>query len=567
MKTINKIKEYIENEILYNKALLFDDDWGTGKSSLIKNLLSTHDNEPIKKIESYLIINANEIDEKTNLRKILFSDSKKIHTNNLSLLDNDFINNSNFIKNIHDPAKKILGNIVKAVDGYIGNKTGVESLIADSISAIGITSETLLKNYSFEKYLLVIDEVDRLSNIEKLKDIYSKIIELQENTEIRIIVIMNSKKVEINTHEEWKDKIYSATIRMEQNEYFDKIKPTNWNEMEKFIKRITPNYKNLRILERYLAIEKHIEDIVTKYSQGNLNKYQEQYISMEKMGLMEDVYIYYNREDYESYLKKCKIRGENFSTRIVNINKIFNMDINFLDERIKYILDFYNDEYLRLEEDSNYFFHNFIHNEQNINKSKKTKAFTFVKDKLFKDNFNLLSLTHKQNGIKEKSMIFYICMLKEDFKISIKQENDLVKILLNKIKLIVSDAKKDSIEDLFSKFDNNKYDYIFLKKINCLSPKNQYKILKILEKNISYSFKKILYFYDHNFNKNIKEFHYKYNFNIIDDIYNNLQSSYLMLDDLRDLKGYSEANYLIKRKLYYSNLKRPKITKDEINKV
>lgn len=570
MITENKIKQYIEDQILYDKALLIDDSWGIGKSTLVKNLLSGEIKEfTINGKKSYLIINANEISEKTSLRKLLLSESKKINTNKF-IDDADTVSNiANFILQKKKTIKSILEKTAVMFDGFIENKTGVESVISNSLDILGIEGESILRSMNYDDYILVIDEVDRMSNPENLKNIYSKIIELQENTKIKIIVIMNSLRVNESYHDDWKDKIYSVSIKIAQTMYFDSIKPKIWNEVENKIKEITPNYRNIRILKQYLSLECYMDNIINKHLKNvAINEYQKEHIDSKKKKLITDFYSYYNKKDYEKYKLKNDNKHHN-NLEIEDIENIVNMETDFLDKRLKEILNKYNNEYAQFKDSIDFFFKNFIHKNQNIKKNKKKDAFNFVKNELINKNLNIINLIPFEiNELdKETSIIYYLKYLKNDFKISTEQENELINIIHIKLNNIKESLKNLSENEKLNELNKQRIMYSYIAKEIIFSSTTKQKILKSIKKNIKKIYKDIINNYHDNISSELKHFHYKYNSNIIDDIYKSLNDQDVLLIKLRDFKNYSQDCYKQKISLYNSNLKKGKITKDELVKV
>lgn len=568
MITENKIKKYIENETLYPRSLLIDDSWGKGKSSIIKNVLSGNvDNFKIDNNKLYLIVNANDINEKTSFRQLLIANSKKINTNNFldqddndalsSKITNAFVENKKLFKTILDKSKQ-------ALDGYIENKTGMENVITNSLEIFGIGGESILKKMNYDDYILVIDEIDRMSDPHNLKNIYSKIIEIQENTKIRVIVIMNSSKIDQEYHDEWKDKIYSASIKVENTTYFNQIKPDIWNDVEEDLKKITPNYKNIRILEKYISLEKYIDKIINGYKNTPINKYQESKINYKKRSLITKLYIYYNKKDYQTALEKKnknnrrinKFDEFEYKEMIEEIEKISNMDTHFLIKEFEKILDDYNDDYAKLQDAISYFYKNYFHKNQNIDPSKNKGAFKFAKNDLIKDNLNIINLTSiDRTGFGSEPTIMHIFnTLKETYKISINQEEEIISLIYKKLLIMRENFKKLTTKEKLNEFWTQEIIYTHIKKINCSKPTHKIKILKFLQRNMKILYKDIIMNYTDNMSQEEKHFHYKHNFNIIDNIFKNLN-----LDDhenllfrLRDLKEYSSSEYIKKKNIYYS---------------
>jgi len=564
MTTENKIKKYIENETLYPRSLLIDDSWGKGKSSIIKNVLSGKiENFEIDKNKLYLIVNANDINEKTSFRQLLIANSKKINTNNFldqddndalsSKITNVFVENKKLIKTILDKSKQ-------ALDGFIENKTGMENVITNSLEIFGIGGESILKKMNYDNYILVIDEIDRMSDPHNLKNIYSKIIELQENTKTRIIVIMNSYKVDQEYHDEWKDKIYSASIKVENTTYFNQIKPDIWDSVAEDLKEITPNYKNIRILEKYIRLEKYIDEIINNYRSSPINKYQETKITHKKISLIKKLYIYHNKKDYQISLENENIRRKNkfdeseYKKMIEEIEKISNMDTDFLIKEFKEILDYYNDDYAQLKDDEDYFYKNYFHKNQNIDPSKNKDAFKFAKNNLIKNNLNKINLTSlDRTGFGSELTIMHIFNnLRETYKISINQEEEIISLIYKKLSIIRESFKELTPKEKLDELWTQEIIYTHIKKINCSRSIHKIKILKFLKRNMKILYKNIIMNYTDNMSQQEKHFHFKYNFNIVDDIFKNLYDQDNLLFRLRELKAYDSSSYKKRLKIYYS---------------
>lgn len=564
MITENKIKKYIENETLYPRALLIDDSWGKGKSSIIKNVLSgkVH-NFKIDNSKSYLIINANDINDKTSFRQLLIANSKKINTNNFldqndndtlsSKITNAFVENKKLIKTILDKSKQ-------ALDGFIENKTGMENVITNSLEIFGIGGESILKKMNYDDYILVIDEIDRMSEPNNLKNIYSKIIEMQENTKTRIIVIMNSSKIAQEYHEEWKDKIYSASIKIENTTYFNQIKPDIWDTVEEDLKKITPNYKNIRILEKYISLEKYIDEIINTYNSNPINEYQNSKIIYRKKDLIKKLYIYYNKKDYQTNLEKenngkiNKFDEIKYTEKMEEIEKISNMDTDFLIKDFQKILDDYNDDYAKLKDATRYFYKNYFHKNQNIDPSKNKDAFKFAKNNLIKDNLNIINLTSIDRIEFEADLtIMHIFnKLRETYKISINQEEEIVSLIYRKLLIMRESFEKLTTEEKLNELWTQEIIYTHIKKINCSRAVHKTKILNFLKRNMKILYKDIIMNYTDNMSQKEKHFHFKHNFNIIDNIFKNLADQDDLLFRLRELKEYNPSEYRKKLNVYYS---------------
>ena len=561
MITENKIKKYIEDENLYPRALLIDDSWGKGKSSIIKNVLSGNVKDfKINNNKLYLIINASDINDKTSFRQLLIANSKKINTNNFldkddnddlsSKITNAFFENKNLIKNIFAKSQQ-------ALDGFIENKTGMENVITNSLEIFGIGGESILKKMNYDNYILVIDEIDRMSDPHNLKNIYSKIIEMQENTKIRIIVIMNSSKIDKEYHEEWKDKIYSASIKVENTTYFNQIKPDIWDSVEEDLKKITPNYKNIRILEKYINLEKHIDKIINNYKINDINKYQRSKIDARKKELITKLYIYYNKNDYEEQFKdkkSNKLDEFRLKEMLEEIENIENMETYFLTQQFQKILDDYNDDYARLQNDIDYFYKNYFHKNQNIDPSKNKDAFKFVKNNLIKNNLNKINLTSiDQKGYGYDQTIMHIFnKLRETYKISINQEEEIISLIYKKLLIMRNNFKKLTNKEKLDELWIQEIIYTHIKEINCSRSIHKTKILKFLKRNIQILYKEIIMNYKEGLSEKEKNFHFKHNFNIIHNIFQKIDNQDNLLFRLRELKNYNDLEYKKKLNIYYS---------------
>lgn len=576
MSTEEKIKKYIEECDLYKKALLIDDKWGTGKTYMVKNVLAGKINDfQINNAIAYSIINANEIDLNTSFRRLLLSSSNNINTNDFHMLGDKASNK--YLKFITENKKTVGQFLEKAtglVDGYIENKTGMQNTIGNSLDFLGISGELALKKIDFTGYILVIDEIDRITSEFNLKNIYSKIIELQENTNVRVIVIMNSEKLspEDNViHNNWKEKLYSAIIKIEGNDYFNNIKPKFWDDVEPKILRFTKNYKNIRIIEKYNEFDISINRITsTLLNDIEINQYQESHIKNFKENLIENMFAYYNQEDYQTYI------GEKYNTLKIDekyeiIQMMLNLDDSLLKEKLKNIITYYNSDYARLQNAVTYFYDNFIHNDQIIEKkNKKDEAFIHVRDELINknlENIELTSIDYYHNHDKEKTLLFYLNYLKESFKITKNEENQIISLIFKKLK---KDKKYHNFSNIELIKELRKQETIYKNIIyeTCVNQSVIRKILKSIKNNIKKIVLLLLNSYTDNMPSDVKRFHFIHNTNIIEDIYNGLDDKGELLLRLRELKNFlnmKEYETLIKK--YYSSLKPTKITKDEMIKV
>lgn len=572
MKTEDKIKKYIENRNLYDKALLIDDDWGTGKSSIIKQVLSGKiDNFKIENSEFYLIINANEINEKTNIRKELFLGSKKINTD---IFFEDVEEKKNkivsYINKNRKTIKNIFNKIIAASDGFLKKKTDVDNIITNAIGGLGIGIDTFVKNINFDNYILVIDEVDRMPNKSNIKNIYSKIIELQETTKIRIIIVMNSKKVEQKFHNSWKDKIYSASINLDNYNFFYNIKPTIWDDVKEKLKEITPNYKNIRIIEKYNKIDNFINKFIKDNLEEDINKYQEEKINRKKQELIIKLFSYYNKEDYKNKQEK-KYNENEYEEYISEIKNLLNLNNEILEAEMLKIIKYYDKEYSKLQDDVQYLYKEFYHKNQITLLKKKSKAIEFIIDKIIKENLNKLLLNypeHKKFG-NDNIIMYYHEILIKDFNISKKDELRFILLIKEKIKSNREKYSELSWEDRLKELEYQKINYFHMSTQKFLNEKEKYKLLKVIKKDINKIYKNIIANYDGNLPKIVKKFHFKHNCNIFHLIYSTIEEQYNLLDEYRELKDNINKNVFDNRKnIYYSNLDiKDKISKSYMNKI
>lgn len=578
MSTERKIKKYLENSKLYTRALLLDDSWGSGKSTLVKNSLSgkiKDNNFKIENIKYYTIINGNDINQKTSLRQLLISSSKKINTENFFNINEDketIQNLANFLGSHKKNLSEVFKKSREAIDGYIKNKTGVENLIGESLQIFGMTGESALKKLDYTGYVLVIDEIDRMNDKSNLKNIYSKIIELQENTPVRIIVILNSEKIDKEIHDEWKDKIYSAVIKIENSEYFNSIKPSIWDEVEEDLKKMTTNYKNIRALHTYKELDDHIDEKINEKLKNEdqiLNKYQKEEINNHKASLIKKVYAYYNKDDYKKY-KGARYNEDEYLTEIDEIYQIINLSDHSLFNKFNEIINYYNKDYARLKDAISDYFKKYIHFDfKKSDLKKKTEVFDFVKNTIIKENLALINLTHTREKIfeDENSIMYFLTALKRDFKISRHEEKQIIELMIKKLKMELKNINELPINNLIDEIVKLKNMYKNITNEFFLNENDKFVILKNIKKIIKKLIKLILESYADNLPLSMKYFHFRHNTNIIDDIHNNLDDKYILLLKLRTLKDYNNDNFSKLYLNYYGSLKKEKIMKKVMNKV
>lgn len=509
----NKIEEYLKEKNLndFNKSLLITGHWGVGKSYLIKEFFNNI-NELNLSYKYYKIINANKIDKNFNIEKEFIKNCIDIENNEeINILSIDKTDQNSLVSGLNSLFKiagggDLISKGSKIIDEYL-----IEPKIENEINKL-------------DNYIVVIDEIDRKPDFISIKNIFTKIIELQErnkNKNIKIIVILNSDSLNEEDKKilkEWKEKIFSFHIEVKNKKLIEKeLNFINFSSGTDHF--INFDKLSLRVLKKFNLIKEYIENKTKKFSNSNSYKFS---LNI----LYEDLFIrHYKLEqekDYiENYLKKRKIidhkKIKEEEKRIKNeiiedsliIKDFFSFNRNLLDKKIeKTIINIKkidNEGLGELIKDiDNYFkaFHNLYDKKYLNNKSPRN----YILDNILKKYIKVLNICNVDFYNQKNTILYFAAHLFDNYSDKHNDYPFILNIIKRKIKLIENDIfkKNNKIEEILKIIKEVKLtkeaiiNFIYNKKVYVLSKKeldilnNLNKIIKKLELQIINS-NKIIY--------------------------------------------------------------------------
>lgn len=550
MNTEEKIKHFLENsETLFKRSLIIDDEWGTGKSTIVKNLLSGRPSTSRLSLNTnivshYKIIDVCDIEINHDFIAELYISSNKINTNT-----ND----------ITDKTKKITSWLAKKGSPML-KELDIKYLNIFP-TATSIITSTIMEKSSFNKHVLVIDELERCTDYKKMEWLLLKISKLQENFNIKIIIIMNSKKLDESVTKlfnEWKEKISSLQINI-MNDFFSS---DNTPEVYKNHKN-----RNIRLIEKYKIIEKIIdcklnEEII------NHNTLKNNLINEQIQNFKEEIYDLYceyytnSTNEYQPFLQSPTTDYIKYPhLKEINIKELDNCDYEFIYYKINKIVKQYHDKNEKINNGVKKFIKEILHKTKfKIGKKQKENlkqlAIHILKNDILKneENFNIFtfdSVLLKSNGFDEYCIFSYLNFMEENFELNNSDKKYFSYLLIKTLESIKKNYKHKNIEHIvniwaeLNEVDDNKgisryrsliinSDFILENdKKKILNKLN--KLLKSLYHTISGNIE-----FDYNFgdpNSGLYEFHIMYNENIINLLYNkNGNNIYQLEKDVKKLK-------------------------------
>lgn len=506
MNTEEKIKHFLENsETLFKRSLIIDDEWGTGKSTIVKNLLSGRPSTSRLSLNTnivshYKIIDVCDIEINHDFIAELYISSNKINTNT-----ND----------ITDKTKKITSWLAKKGSPML-KELDIKYLNIVP-TATSIITSTIMEKSSFNKHVLVIDEFERCTDYKKMEWLLLKISKLQENFNIKIIIIMNSKKLDESVTKlfnEWKEKISSLQINI-LSDFFSRD-----NTPQKY-----KNHKNrnIRLIEKYNIIEKEIDNKLNKEI-VNYNTSKNDLINEKIQDLKDYIYDlyceYYSGETprYPFFVEKLKIDYIKYPhLKELDIKDLDNLDYEFLDYKIQNIVKKCNDKNYKINEGILRFKKD-IYNKMDLkrnnfqNNKLKNLAINILKNNIFENNNCFHFFTFDYDFIMNKKFdeycIFsYLKLIDDNFKINKSDKKYFAFLLRKALETTKSNFISKNPENKFdlwmdiNKISNysidetlikmSRYKYLIINS-NFLLKNDKKKVLKKLNKLISYMYSSIL---------------------------------------------------------------------------
>lgn len=368
-----KLLKMLLNEKI-RRSILITGDYGVGKTKFIIDFFKNDEvkNELSKKYDEFAILNASDITEKNSLEKNIFIKKDSLNKDKSEKTFNDKIN---IYKNKINQYKNKFKFLTNA-----GNDVGKKFLGIDVIH----TLDNIMEIYEEKNILVVVDEVDRKIDKTSLKELFTKIINLQEKGEnIKFIVILCEKdlnEIDKKLLKEWREKLFSKTLIYNNDEKLKKeysmITDDTWLHLE----NLKINSKNFRVLE----IADELFDIFDK-SLKNITT--EEMIKL-KNEMFINLNICENKKDYISIKEKEFSKTKKDNKEIINI--IISKDIE--RRRLNIIEDFIKGDEKSLYE--------FIKEKNNTEKNPKyLKDIDYFFDEIYKDVFTK-GVSIEENSIR-----------------------------------------------------------------------------------------------------------------------------------------------------------------------
>lgn len=332
-----KIKKFLESPLIYRRSLILNDKWGTGKTTLINALMkgNIHDLEKISEnyIESYYFLNLSEYKNKDKIRRNLIFFSKLINKEDETFkVTEEQFKNINFIK-------KGARSLIDCFKDNSSDNYKYLNLADDILNLISKNDNIIFNNKKLNKKVLIVDELERMPDIDQVKELLFFLIELQEKNEIRVIIVLNEDELNIEIKEifqKWKDKISSVEINMKGYNK-KKIKTREYSDIYDLEKNYNIEENNIRVLENLSIIQKIIEEEIKKEKIIE-NKHQKKLVDE----LMNEIHNELN--DYLSSNSKNNNSQGLYSLGNLEIKDILNMNYSSIFNRLSNIKKYYNNQ-------------------------------------------------------------------------------------------------------------------------------------------------------------------------------------------------------------------------------
>lgn len=414
----DKLSELLkeENE---PKVIAIKGDWGSGKSTFLKDFTKEKDNYPY--VSLYGLNSIADIEN-----------SILLQISELNIIEN-FVEKK--LKFLHDI--QILGVNAKAV----------------------LSS---LKPSSFKKLVICLDDFERLSNKITVNELFGFIADLKENKQCKVVIILNEDKISQKNKDDFdiqKEKVidyelFFKTILSDIKNKDIKVKLLYKEYLFEFIEKF--EVQNIRTVNKIIYI---LNDFIDKLDNDSLdNKIMKNIF--EKMIEISFVYYQFNFKDFElfqeykskqtsnmwnKFLKKDNVLKTNEQTTLkVEETKKFLEDNKELQVYVKYLQDFKLDDlqkniinFLTKHELYKDFFNNYIRNEKfNIeNNNLRSQLneiinrykydFNHSLEKYDNELFNFL-IKYKENILKLKNFETIKIEIEKCKQISNKEYNGLL---------------------------------------------------------------------------------------------------------------------------------------------
>lgn len=312
---IKSITNYV-NKKDSDYAILLDGVWGTGKTFFIKNIFSKEYQNDTKKELNYIYISAagiNDIEQFIN--DIYYSLTiKKLSYTNAAYAN--IYNNKNIIKSLFNLIP-IIGNNIKQ-------------------SIYDISEHIVKEAINFSDIVIIIDDIERISDSINIEDILYKIYELFILQGLKVIFVCNEKEIYSNNSEKKsnyfriKEKVIRHTINfyrldnsmfgeiiksiIKDNEKYSYYKDfiNDDNHIEKLINIfVVMNHLNIRTFLTYLDLSNQIFNINEIQKDNDFIENLLYKLALIIIGIvngnedmLDEYYINNNYEKYSEYVNK-----------------------------------------------------------------------------------------------------------------------------------------------------------------------------------------------------------------------------------------------------------------------
>lgn len=345
------IVDYLEN--LNSELLIIDDISGVGKTHTVRKII-VENVHSLQNIKYYSLLDAEKINDDFEIKSYIVDNLMLIGTTSfVSLFFNKKIN----IK-INKTIKNFYFFICNAINGLLDaflNYKEKEYRILKGFR--NIFKDMVKLNSSF---LLVIDDVERKKNNLSLKNLFSKLEQIQKDENIKIVLIMNSKNLNKEDKDYLSNERYDLLLKkislnsnykdlMTKLSEIDDIK--NVIEIMKFkgtgnnfrLERFYPILRNINILrnaESFLQVIfyllKDININFDDYEKNNIKKINNIHPIYIKNGLIEELLVHYLT--YSNGLNNCNLSNCQFNNECSNIYEAIKDSLNYNNKKLeKYI--------------------------------------------------------------------------------------------------------------------------------------------------------------------------------------------------------------------------------------
>lgn len=313
----NILRKYLSNKNV--TSILIDGDWGTGKTTFIDIFLSDKKNKDLIPIKIKVSI----FKDKIEIRNFIFKEIRKIlKNNNIETSDiDDIIKTFNSLKNGR------MDSFFKSTTTLCKNREKLKNSV---------------KKLTKKKIVIVLDDLERINNEEKIKEIINLIADLEEFVNLKILILTNYSKLHKNN--DYFEKYIDGKIFLEPITY-EEILEQEFND-EKLINLFKKVFKSYFLINYDNLIgTKNTEEMHWKISNVQNKIKNPRFIKK----LIEDI----KKSNFTEFVKNSKVYTEYTVLKIYTDFFIFR-EI-FSEEYMKMVtskMNIYFHSYQYLKDDS-----------------------------------------------------------------------------------------------------------------------------------------------------------------------------------------------------------------------